>query len=238
MGKTNFTGANWLNFIKEYKTNGELYQGESNPALLSKFIYTTALGYYKKNLETYNPEFKYQMAEFKEGNMLFEIMEKKVWSKAAGDSAGLHNYYLLNKNKYKWASSATVILFNCNNKATADKAIADLKAGKDWKKILEDGNNGIQADSGRYELSQIPVNEGTKLIEKIITNAVVNTLDGSASFVKVLKMHNANEQRSYDEAKGLIINDYQTVVEEQWIAELKKKYPIRINEEVYKSLLK
>ena len=51
-------------------------------------------------------------------------------------------------------------------------------------------------------------------------------------------MHNANEQRSYDEAKGLIINDYQTVVEEQWIAELKKKYPIKINEEVYKSLLK
>ncbi len=236
--KTNFTGANWLGFIKEYKTNGELYQGENNATLLTKFVNTSALSFYKKNLENYNADFKYQMAEFKEGNMLFEIMERKVWSKAANDNAGLRNYYDANKAKYKWGASAVVILFNCNNEATAKKAIADLTPGKDWKKITEEANNTIQADSSRYELSQIPVKEGTILNAGNITEPVINVLDGTASFVKVIKLYNANEQRNFDEAKGLIINDYQTIVEEQWLSELKKKYPIKINSDVFKSLLK
>jgi peptidyl-prolyl cis-trans isomerase SurA len=236
--KTNFTGANWLGFIKEYKTNGELYQGENNATLLTKFINTSALDFYKKNLENYNADFKYQMAEFKEGNMLFEIMERKVWSKAANDNVGLQKYYETNKAKYKWAASATVILFNCNNEATAKKAIADLKAGADWKKVTEDANNTIQTDSSRYELTQIPVKEGTVLNVGNITEPVVNALDGTASFVKVIKLYNANEQRSFDEAKGLIINDYQTVVEEQWLSELKKKYPVKVNDSVFKSLFK
>lgn len=236
--KKNYTGADWLSFIKDYKTNGELYQGETNDALLKKFVYTSALAHYRKNLEQYNPDFKYQMAEFKEGNMLFEIMERKVWSKAANDNDGLQKYYEANKAKYKWASSAAVILFNCSNEASAKKAIDDLKAGKKWTMVAEDANNAIQADSGRYELSQIPVKEGAVLKEGMITDIIANGLDGSASFVKVIKLHAANEQRSFTEAKGLIINDYQTIVEEKWIAELKNKYPVKINQAVLNELLK
>lgn len=236
--KKNYTGADWLNFIKDYKTNGELYQGEDNASLLKKFIYTSALAHYRKNLEQYNTDFKYQMAEFKEGNMLFEIMERKVWSKAANDNDGLQNFYSANKAKYKWGASAAVILFNCSNEASAKKAVADVQAGKNWKVVTEEANNAIQSDSGRYELAQIPVKEGTNLQEGMISDYITNGIDGSASFVKIIKLYPANEQRSFTEAKGLIINDYQTVVEEKWIEELKKKYPVKVNEVVLKDLMK
>lgn len=236
--KTTFTGANWLSFIKEYKTNNELYQGESNASLLAKFVSTSALDFYKNNLETYDADYKYQMIEFKEGNMLFEIMERKVWSKASNDNAGLRKYYEANKTKYKWAASALVLLFNCTSEAIAKKVIIDLNAGKSWKNITEEANNTIQADSARYELTQIPVKEGATLIVGNTTEPIINILDGTASFVKIIKLYNTNEQRSFDEAKGLIINDYQTIVEEQWLSELKKKYPVKVNENVFKSLLK
>ena len=235
--KTTVTGANWLGFIKEYKTNNELYQGENNASLLTKFVNISALDFYKKNLETYNADYKYQMVEFKEGNMLFEIMERKVWSKASNDNVGLQKYYEANKVKYKWAASALVLLFNCTSEAIAKKVILDLNAGKSWKNITEEANNTIQADSARYELTQIPVKEGATLIIGNTTELIINALDGTASFVKILKLYNANEQRSFDEAKGLIINDYQTIVEEQWLSELKKKYPVKVNENVFKSLL-
>jgi peptidyl-prolyl cis-trans isomerase SurA len=72
----------------------------------------------------------------------------------------------------------------------------------------------------------------------MVTNILNNTIDGSASFVKVLAIHPANEQRSFEDARGLVINDYQAVMEEKWINELKKKYPVKVNEEVFKSLIK
>lgn len=75
------------------------------------------------------------MEEFKEGNLLFEIMERKVWSTAISDSNGLKKYYNEHKNKYLWNESADVIVFSCSNKATADESHAALSQGKDSKKL-------------------------------------------------------------------------------------------------------
>jgi len=236
--KAKVTGKDWFDFIRNYKGNNELYRGENNAVLLEKFISAITLDYYKKHLEEYNSDFRYQMQEFKEGNVLFEIMERNVWGSASGDTAGLIKYYNENKNKYLWTSSANIILFNASNKTVADAARAALLNGKDWKKIVEEGNNTLQADSGRFELSQVPMRIDGKPKEGTVTEAVVNQQDGTASFAKIIKQYDANVQRSFEEAKGLVINDYQNILEEKWISELRKKYPVKINEAVFQSLLK
>ena len=194
--------------------------------------------YYKKHLEDYNPDFRYQMEEFKDGNVLFEIMERNVWGKAANDLQGLQKYYTENKTKYLWAASADIIVFNCANKTIAEEAKAALKNGKDWKKIAEDANNNIQIDSGRFELSQIPVIVDSKTAEGYVSQIVVNPADGNTSFIKLIHHYAANLQRSFDEARGLVINDYQNILEEKWINDLKNKFPVKINEAVFESLLK
>jgi peptidyl-prolyl cis-trans isomerase SurA len=236
--KGNIKGAEWLGFIREYKTNPEIYKGESNAALLQKFVTVKSLEYYKAHLEDYNTEFRNQIEEFKEGNMLFEIMERKVWSSAVNDSAGLAKYYSLHKNKYLWASSADVIIFNCSNKKSADVSFTAVKDGKPWRKIAEESNNTIQADSGRYELAQLALADGTPHAEGTITPIMVSSTDGTAGFIKILKLYPPNEQRTFEEARGLVINDYQNVLEEKWIEELRKKYPVKTDEGVFKSLLK
>ncbi len=236
--KNSLKGTDWLNFIREYKTNPEIYKGESNAELLEKFVSLKSMEYYRNHLEDYNPEFRYQMEEFKEGNLLFEIMERKVWSKAANDSNGLKKYYNEHKNKYLWNASADVLIFSCNTKKAADESYAALNQGKDWKKIAEESNNIVQTDSGRYELSQISLAENIKPAPGMITPITVNSTDGTAGFIKIVKLHSANEQRTFDEARGLVINDYQNILEEKWIEELKKKYPLKVDEKVFQSLLK
>ena len=236
--KTKLTGKDWLDFVRNYKGTGELYQGETNAALSDKFISSSVMEYYKKHLEDYNPDFRYQMEEFKDGNVLFEIMERNVWGKAANDLQGLQKYYTENKTKYLWAASADIIVFNCTNKTIAEEAKAALKSGKDWKKIAEDANNNIQIDSGRFELSQIPVIVDSKTAEGYVSQIVVNPADGNTSFIKVIHHYAANLQRSFDEARGLVINDYQNILEEKWINDLKNKFPVKINEAVFESLLK
>lgn len=232
------TGKDWLDFVRNYKGAGELYKGESNEALYEKFIETSVIEDYKKHLEDYNPGFRYQMDEFRDGNVLFEIMERNIWGKAAADTAGQKKIYAENKNKYLWGASADIILFNCANKSIADETKNALQKGEDWKKIAETNLN-IQADSGRFELTQLPakINAQTAPVG-LVVDGTVNPIDGNISFIIPVRYYNAGMQRNFDEAKGAVINDYQNMLEDKWVAELKKQYPVKINEAVFKSLLK
>ncbi len=236
--KSKVTGSDWLHFVKDYKLNADVYKGENNKALLEKYINTVALEYYRKHLEEYNDDFKYQMQEFKEGNMLFEVMERNVWSKAASDSMGLKKYYDAAKTKYLWDASASVLLFNANSMDAANEALTVLKSGKPWKDIAEQSEGRIMADSGRYEISQLQLSNSNTTVPGMITTPQLNETDNTASFIQVLQLYPAGQQRSFEEARGLVINDYQTELEEKWINELKKKYPIKVNEPVFKTLIK
>ncbi len=169
--------------------------------------------------------------------MLFEVMERKVWSKASADSAGLEQYYNEHKANYKWSPSADAVLFSCSGIAVANKAEDEIKGGKKWKDVVSENASSIQADSASYELSQIPVIDKTNFSNGLVTVPVVNTGDGTAVFSLIIRMYPADEQRSFADARGLVINDYQNLLEKKWISELKKKYPVTINEELLKSML-
>jgi peptidyl-prolyl cis-trans isomerase SurA len=236
--KTKLTGKDWLDFVRNYKGSGELYQGENNTALLNKFITISVMDYYKKHLEDYNSDFRYQMEEFRDGNVLFEIMEKNIWGKASADQDALQKHYNTNKAKYLWNANADIIVFSCSGKTFAEEARAALIKGKDWKKIAEESNNNIQADSGRFELSQLPIAIDSKTAEGFVSDIVESTVDGNTSFIKLVHHYAANLQRSFEEAKGMVINDYQNILEEKWINELKNKYPVKVNEAVFQTLLK
>ncbi|MBP6686653.1 MAG: hypothetical protein KA160_02245, partial [Lacibacter sp.] len=90
----------------------------------------------------------------------------------------------------------------------------------------------------RFELNQLPVAEGTTFTAGQYTPVVTNPNDGSSSFCYILKVYNSKDQRSYDEAKGLVINDYQLSIEDKWITQLKKKYLVKVNEAVVKGMMK
>lgn len=59
------------------------------------------LAYYKDNLEASEPTYAKTLKEYKDGLLLFELMQRKVWDKSAKDSIGLQNYYAKHASKYK-----------------------------------------------------------------------------------------------------------------------------------------
>ncbi len=233
-----FTLSNFADFIKEYKLSGELYQGESNEVLVTKFIETSTITYYRQNLSKFSDAFNAQVEEFKEGNMLFEAMERNVWSKASADIAGLKNHYINNAQKYKWTVSATAVIYNCGTIKAASTAREAVLMGKDIAYVTGLSEGLVQADSGRYEVTQITLKEGEQLVKGQTTNLLINNLDSTASFVKVIGLHPDGEQRSFEDSKGLVINDFQNVVEEAWINSLKKKYPVKLNSVEWAKILK
>jgi len=65
---------------------------------------------------------------------------------------------------------------------------------------------------------------------------MVRNHDGTAGFYLYLQEYPAGEQRNFSDARGLVINDYQLVLEKKWLDQLRKKYPVKVNETVLKSM--
>ena len=233
----NLKGSDWLAYVREFKTNLSEYKGETNSQIWDKFVEIAALNYYKKNLEAYNIDFKFQMQEFKEGNMLFEIMERNVWGKAISDTIGLKDYYQRHAAKFKWAESADVLIFNCNAPKVAEDAMMALKKGKSWRLLAEEQAAVMQADSGRYEIAQIIGANYASKPKKGTFSAITSNIDGTSTFVMYVNVYEPNQQRTFEEARGLVINEYQLELEKNWINALRQKYPLKVNETMIKEML-
>ena len=67
---------------------------------------------------------------------------------------------------------------------------------------------------------------------------VIKNTDGTVVLIKFLTLYGSDMQRSFSEARGLVINDYQNVLERQWVNSLRNKYPVKINEVVFKEMVK
>lgn len=233
--KGNINADKWLTYYSQFKSNPESYKGESDDQIWEQYKNIAALEFYRSHLEEYNKEFAMQMQEFKEGNMLFEIMEKKVWSKASEDSVGMLKYYNENKEKYKWAKSADVLIMNCASVSLAEIILDSIKSGADWEGLVERHQEQIQGDSTRFELSQIAGSENPT--DGSYSEVIKNT-DGTATFIKYFKIYPDGQQRTFEQSKGMVINDYQNVIEKKWLDELKMKYPVKVNEALLQTIIK
>ncbi len=233
--KGKLTGSDWLGFVRDYTSTSELYKNETSVVLWEKYKSAAALDYYRKHLAETNADFKYQIQEFKEGNMLFEIMEKKVWSQAAVDSVGLRQYFNTHRQQYKWLSSADVLLMTCSSEKLAQETIQNLKAGINWRSLIETKQNELQADSGRFELAQLNSIDNPTPGQ---FSSITKNEDGTVSFIRYDTIYSAGELRDFENSRGAVINDYQTVIENKWLNELRKKYPVKINESVFQSIIK
>jgi peptidyl-prolyl cis-trans isomerase SurA len=207
--------------------------------LIEELKQTAALDFYKNHMEDNNEEFRSQMNELKDGNLFFDIMMKEVWNKAQSDSASQLNYYQKNLKKYIWENSAAAILFYCGDELTAN-GIKDAisKNPKDWKSIQENYGDRSTVDSGRFELSKIPGLKSNVAKPGMITAVEKNKDDNSASFAYILNLYAQPAQKSFADAKGDVITNYQDELDTQWVNTLKKKYPVVIDQKVLQTLLK
>jgi peptidyl-prolyl cis-trans isomerase SurA len=231
------TVRDWIVYLRNSNRTVPGEKHQSYKKIFPDFINASAVANYASRLEEFNAAFRTQIEEFKEGNMLFEIMQKKVWQKASADTSELRQFYNSHPQKYFWNSSAEAVIFSCSDKSIADNTIKQLQKGKDWRQIVNDDQSHIQADSGRFELGQIPVVERTNFTTGLITMPVINKNDGTAVFAKILKLYPAHQPRSFQDSRGLVNNDYQNYLEQKWVEQLKKKYPVNVNEKAFKSLL-
>jgi len=240
IGNSSYKAQDFIDYSRNnrYKTDGSntLFDVEQ---LRENYIKAELRNYYKEHLEDFNEEFRTQMTEFKDGNLFFEIMQQEIWNKAQTDSAGLQVLYNKNKSSYTWKQSADAVVFFCSDAGVAKQLYEQLKkTPADWRNLSDQYAEKVIADSSRYEWTQLPNLNKSIPVAGMITTPLVNKTDNTASFAYVIKAYPQPMQRTFSEARGLVINDYQTLLEDKWTAELKKKYPVVVDQKVLSNISK
>jgi len=207
-------------------------------SLYRDFANESVKDYANSHLEEKYPEFRYLMQEYHDGILLFDITDRMVWSKATKDTAGLEKFYEDHKNNYMWKERMSISVYSCKDTATALKTmkLASKRQKKNlpasWitskicpedsaKKcvIIEDlrvekGDNRLVDQSGWTPGTTGPVRESGKIIF-IIKNKVIPP-----------------EVKTLQEARGLVTADYQEVLEKQWVADLRARYTVSVNQSI------
>jgi peptidyl-prolyl cis-trans isomerase SurA len=239
LGDTAIKVTDWISYAQAFRYRSDGSGLKPYNEVMDEFMHSIGFQYYRDHLESFNDEFRNQMSEFRDGNLFFEIMQQEIWNRAHTDSSELLALYETNKKKYNWQQSADAIIFFCSDATIAKTLYDQLKKNPSRWRALADGlTEKVVADSSRYEWSQIPSKTKIIPVNGLITTPQVNATDNTASFAYILKTYPHSMQRTFNEAKGLVINDYQTLLEEQWIKELRKKYPVVIDQSVLSSISK
>ncbi len=104
--------------------------------------------------------------------------------------------------------------------------------------MVQNSDGTVQADSGRFELTQLSVSTTGNIQPGYFSEPVKTATDNIHTFFYIINVHKERAPRNFEDAKGFVINDYQSFLEDKWIETLKKKYPIIINQSTLQSCWK
>ena len=199
------------------------------------------------------------MQEYRDGILLFDLMDQKVWGKAVQDSVGLKQYYELTKENYQWSERVDATVFTCLNQEVA-KRVRKLISSRSNVRLLSSRELSLLSlGKGEYRLSvedvQTVLNNENPLNLQIesakfskgdnqhldanfwevgLTKNEVN--EGVVTFAHIYEVL-PSSIKTLEEAKGQVITNYQDYLEASWIKELEVRYPVTINQEVLNSII-
>ncbi len=210
--------------------------------ILDKYINHELLEYEKEHLEEKYPEFREIMREYREGIMLFEISKDKIWDRAGQDTAGLRAFYNQHKSDYHTPRKIQYDEFvvNTMNPQVLEK-VEKLIRKKNPEKVLKKLNKAAEVVKFKEESANedLFVNqfdqEGQLHVGSIYKNA--DKTAGMTTFGKIKEIESGKPLR-FDEARGTVMSDYQKYLEDQWVAELQKKYDIELNDSVLHTIIR
>jgi len=201
-----------------------------------EFVEETLMAYEDSKLEAKYPDFKMLMKEYRDGILLFELTDQKIWSMAIKDTAGLEAFYDENKDNYKWEKRLDATIYTVSDPEIIDKARKMAKKEMDAEKIVAEFNND---ENSPVKLIRDKFEEGdNEYIDAIKwKKGLSDNLEEGKDIVFVF-VHDVIEaqNKKLDEARGIITADYQNYLEKQWIKELREKYDYKVNKDVFSQL--
>ncbi|MCQ2297947.1 MAG: peptidylprolyl isomerase [Bacteroidales bacterium] len=208
-----------------------------------------AIEYANSHLEEENADFANLIEEYRHGMMIFSYNELMIWGKAIKDSVGFAQFYE-RQSKTKSLDNADDAPFFWNLRARV-KTIdvdADAAAMLPQDKALKIVNKSIKKNWSSQKLESELAGKGTakaKIDLKVVEQGkqsllgdnewkegvIVHPSDKGYSIVVVEKIMEP-DLKNLTEARGYYMNEYQNEIERQLNQSLRKKYNVKIHQDV------
>ncbi|PQB03947.1 foldase protein PrsA [Aureitalea marina] len=190
----------------------------------------------KSRLEEDNEEYALVVNEYREGLLIFEVMNRSVWNEARTDSLGLEKFFKKNKKNYRWEDRLEAEIFSASDGTVLEEVSNRLRSGENAEEIRAALNNSdkvkVLYTSGVYEAGDSRLPDSYQMKEGV--SSVLSTED---NFVLVVgKSVLPAGPKSLEEARGQVLSDYQVKMEEDWMEQLRKRYPVEIDRQVFDQL--
>lgn len=239
-GKSILANSFLLYVKSQQKTNSQTKPISALVAkLYQRYVDEQLNVYFDENLENEFPEFSMIMDEYRDGLLLFDLMEKEIWNKSKTDTIGLQKFYENNIKNYQWKNRLNVEIVSSTDAEIIKKARKLLNQGKSLEFIKsklneKDGKINIMSNEGIFE-------EGNDVLPKNIALKVGVTdvyNDGNYFFVTKVNAVQEATAKTLEECKGKVINDYQQYLEENWVKNLKSEFKVEVNQAVFEKVKK
>jgi peptidyl-prolyl cis-trans isomerase SurA len=202
------------------------------------FLEQQVLKYHEDNLEFENEDFAFVLKEYRDGLLLFDLMEKEVWNAAVKDSVGLEKFYNDNTSNYVWRDRVDAVIFSSASKTTIETVKTELQKDISAENILaminKDENLNVISTANTFEESDQELPQDFEFKE-----GVSKVYEHNESY-HVILVNNVlpAKKKTLEEARGKVISDYQNYIETNWVKLLRERFGVEVNKRTLKRVKK
>lgn len=188
------------------------------------------------HLESKYNDFRLLIGEYHDGILLFNLMDEMVWSKAISDTVGLKQFYEDNKINYMWPNRLDVQIYSAKNNKLYKKLYKKIKKGDVDNDLLSCFNKNSELN---LSLDNLLVSEGDNMMIDTLLFSLDSVSEGQFvaqdSEYKILYIKSIipPSYKLLNEIKGLVISDYQLLLEKGWLEQLRNKHAVVLNKELF-----
>jgi len=242
LGKKTYTQTDFTNYIVSHQARRKpdalnvIMNG-----LYNQFVNESLLAFEEDRLPAKYPAYKALLKEYRDGILLFDLTDDKVWSKAVKDTAGLKAFHSKNKDKFMWEKRLEAEIYYCQKDSIVEplKKILEKKAKKGTptpdeilKQFNANSKLNLRVEKDKYEAEDEEILKNVKWGKGVYGPIK----DGQNQVLILVKEVLAPTSKSLKEARGLVTAEYQNFLEKEWIAELRDKYKFKANRDLLKQI--
>lgn len=191
--------------------------------------------YEKENLVNKYPEYANLLNEYREGMLLFEISNRRVWDKAGQDVEGLEKCFNENKSKYcTWTAPKFkgVLIYSKND--SIENAVKEYAKTLGGDTLLTTLHKKFRRDI-RIE-KHLSAKGDNAFVDELIFGGAKAERDKKHPCCFVFEGKVITQPEEMADAKGAVTTDYQNYLEKEWVEDLKSKSKVVLNKKVLKKV--
>lgn len=182
-------------------------------------------------------DYKNILNEYRDGILLFEVSNRNVWDKALADTKGLEKYFQAHRDEYKWEKphyKGTIIF-------TTGPAVTE-----EVKEFLNTYNGPASSLPAAIKQKFDRRAKAERVLAAEGDNPIVDNVAFGGERPDISKSRWSDyfsyegtiltQPQSAQDVKGLVSTDYQQVLEQEWVKQLREKYPVVVNTKVFEKI--